>query len=88
VGNLWAAPAPCWRFRADLTARSMGCPHGSARAGPQGCGLVHISTGRWRPWYKHIGSRHPTADCDGGSCWYAWIGYHWTSLRRGAGLSL
>jgi len=55
VGRACAVLAFC----AEASARSIGCPHGSARAAPQGCGLVHISTGRSRPWYKHIGSGHP-----------------------------
>jgi len=37
---------------------------------------------------KYIGSGYGQTVCDGGSCWYAWIGYHRTSLHRGAGLSL
>jgi len=69
----------------DLSARSTGCPHVSARAGPwtrppiHRRALISIQT-HWL--------RAHTADCDGGSCWYTWIGSHRTSLRRGAGLSL
>ena len=88
MGNLWAAPAICSTSCDGLSARSTGCPHGSARAGPQGCGLVHISTGWRRPGCKHIGSGHTRQIATVDHAEMRGLVTDLTSLRRGAGLSL
>ena len=87
--NLWTAQAMRSTSCDGCSARSMGCPHVSARAGPQGCGRVHISTG-WRSCgNRHIGSGHirQTATVDHAEM-RGLVSVDWTSLRRGSGLSL
>ena len=69
-------------------ARSTGCPHVSARAGPQGCGLVHISIGWRRRGSKHIGSGHTRQIATVDHAEMRGLVTDLTSLRRGAGLSL
>jgi hypothetical protein len=74
----------------DLTGEAFGAVHGLstrlARAGPQGCGLVHISTG-WR-CCKHIGSGHTRQIATVDHAEMRGLVTDLTSLRRGAGLSL
>ena len=90
--RVWTTRGPRQRYTRSLVTNSRRGPwvvHTSlARAGPQGCGLVHISTGWRRHGCKHIGSGHTRQIATVDHAEMRGLVTDLTSLRRGAGLSL
>jgi len=50
--------------------------HDEARSGPALVSVLMV--------VARATGRDGACSCDGWSCWYPWVGYHLTGVRRGA----